>query len=128
MQAGLPANTPQPAAQSPTATTHFGSGVARQVRSRRLAHVARHRSGDHQHIGMARRGDEAQAEAFQVVERVVECVDLQFAAVAGAGVDLADRQAAAEPALRRAVEVCRQRGEWRRFGDRERKRLQRRSR
>ena len=33
MQAGLPANTPQPAAQSPTATTHFGSGVARQVRS-----------------------------------------------------------------------------------------------
>ena len=54
---------------------------------------------------MARRGDEAQAEALQVVERVVECVDFQFAAVAGAGVDLADRQAAAEPALRRAVEV-----------------------
>src|SRR6478735_2626748 len=33
MQAGLSANTPQPAAQSPIATTHFGSGVARQVRS-----------------------------------------------------------------------------------------------
>ena len=56
---------------------------------------------------MARRGDEAQAEAFQVVERVVERVDFQFAAVAGAGIHLADRQAAAEPPLRRAVEVAR---------------------
>ena len=56
---------------------------------------------------MARRGDEAQAEALQVVERIVERVDLQLAAVAGAGIDLADRQAAAEPAPRRALDVRR---------------------
>ena len=74
----------------------------------RLAHVLGHRPGHHQHVGMARRGDEAQAEALEVVERVVERVDLQLAAVAGAGVDLADRQAAAEPAARRAVDAWRQ--------------------
>ena len=63
----------------------------------RLAHVLGHRPGDQQHVGMARRGDEAQAEALEVVEGVVERVDLQLAAVAGAGVDLADRERAAEP-------------------------------
>jgi hypothetical protein len=62
----------------------------------RLAHVLRHRAGDQQHVGVARRGDEAQAEALEVVEGVVEGVDLELAAVAGAGIDLADRQAAAE--------------------------------
>ena len=56
---------------------------------------------------MARRGDEAQAEALQVVERIVQRMDFQLAAVAGAGIDLADRQAAAEPALRRAVKLAR---------------------
>ena len=49
---------------------------------------------------MARRGDEAQAEALEVVEGVVERVDLELAAVAGAGVDLADRETAAEPRWR----------------------------
>ena len=53
---------------------------------------------------MARRGDEAQAEAFEIVEGVVERVDFQLAAVAGAGIDFADREAAAEPAVRGAVE------------------------
>ena len=54
---------------------------------------------------MARRGDEAQAEALEIVEGVVERVDFQFAAVAGAGVDLADREAAAEPAPRGAIDA-----------------------
>jgi hypothetical protein len=41
---------------------------------------------------MARAGDEADAQAFDVVVGVVERVDLELAAVAGPGVDLADRQ------------------------------------
>ena len=59
---------------------------------------------------MARRGDEAQAEAFEIVERVAERVDFQFAAVAGAGIDLADRQRAAEPGAGGAVHALRQLG------------------
>jgi hypothetical protein len=49
---------------------------------------------------VTRRGDEPEAEAFQVVEGVVESVDLQLAKVAGPGVHLADRQRAAEAAPR----------------------------
>ena len=45
---------------------------------------------------MARRGHEAQAEALEIVEGVVERMDLQLAAVAGAGIDLANRETAAE--------------------------------
>jgi hypothetical protein len=58
---------------------------------------------------MARRGDEAEAEALEIVERVVERMDLQLAAIAGAGIDLADRQAAAEPAACGRIETSRQR-------------------
>ena len=61
-----------------------------------------HRPGDEQHVGVARRGDEPDAEALDVVDRVVERVDLQLAAVARSGVDLADRQRAAEQAGARA--------------------------
>ena len=39
---------------------------------------------------MARRGDETQAEPLEIVEGVVERVDLELAAIAGAGIDLAD--------------------------------------
>ena len=65
---------------------------------------------------MAGRGDEAQAEAFQIVEGIVEGVDLELAAVAGAGVDLADRQRAAEPTARGAVDALRELGEARIVG------------
>jgi hypothetical protein len=34
----------------------------------RLAHVADDRAGNEQHVGMARRGDEAQSKALEVVE------------------------------------------------------------
>ena len=47
---------------------------------------------------MARAGDELDAQAFEVVVGIVEGVDLELAAVARAGVDLADRQRAAERA------------------------------
>ena len=60
---------------------------------------------------MARRGDEAQAEALEIVEGVVERVDLELAAIAGAGIDLADGEAAAELRARHAAEICRKLGE-----------------
>jgi hypothetical protein len=54
---------------------------------------------------VARRCDEAQTEALEIVERIVQRVDFQFAAVARTGIDLADRQAAAEPPPRGTVEL-----------------------
>ncbi len=69
-------------------------------------HVVGHRPGHQQHVGVARRGRELDAEALDVIDRVVERVDLQLAAVAGAGIDLADGDRAAEqpacPHLQRA--------------------------
>ena len=62
----------------------------------RLAHIRGHGSGNQQHVGMARRRDEFQSEPLQIIEWVVQGVNFQFAGVARAGVDLADRQAAAE--------------------------------
>ena len=47
---------------------------------------------------MARTGDEADADALDVVIRIGERVDFQLAAVAGAGVDLPNRQRATERA------------------------------
>src|SRR5689334_6506020 len=60
---------------------------------------------------MAGGGDEAQAESPQVVEGGVEGVDLQPAAVAGARVDLPDREAATEVAARRLLQPGRELGE-----------------
>jgi hypothetical protein len=46
---------------------------------------------------MARRGHEPDAEALEVVIGIVQGVDLQFASVAGAGIDLANRETPPEP-------------------------------
>ena len=61
----------------------------------RLAHPGRDRAGDEEHVGVARRGDDAEAEALEVVVRARRERELVLAAVAGAGVDVADREAAA---------------------------------
>ena len=42
------------------------------------------RGGHQQNVGMTRRGDEAQAEALEIVEGVVERVDLELAGIARA--------------------------------------------
>ena len=55
---------------------------------------------------MAGRGHEADAEALDVVEGVVERVDLELAAVAGTRVDLADAETAAEPARDDAAKLA----------------------
>jgi hypothetical protein len=62
---------------------------------------------------MARRGDEAQTEALKVIEGIIERVNLKLAAIARAGVHLADGEAASEPASGRIVKLCRQLGEGR---------------
>ena len=60
-----------------------------------LAHVVGDRAGDEQDVRMARRRHEPQAETLNVVKWIVERMDLELAAIAGAGVDLADGEAAA---------------------------------
>ena len=45
---------------------------------------------------MARRGDEVNSETFDVIDRTVQAVDFDFAAVAGAGVHLADVEGTAK--------------------------------
>jgi len=45
-------------------------------------HVPRDGSGDQKHVGMTRRGDELDSEAFDVVDRIVQSENLQFASVA----------------------------------------------
>ena len=62
----------------------------------RQFHVARDRAGHQQHVGMARRGDEVNAETLDVIDRAVQAVDFDFAAVARTGVHLADVQGTAE--------------------------------
>ena len=59
-------------------------GIGRRIicALQRLSHVLGDRPGHQQHVGMPRRGDEAQPEPLQIVERVVERVNLQLAAVA----------------------------------------------
>ena len=86
------------AVEGAAAERHHPFGLGRRALGplQRLAHVLRDRPGHQQHVGMARRGDEAQAEPLEIVERVAERMDFELAAVARAGIDLADRQAAAE--------------------------------
>ena len=89
----------------------FRIGRRRVGALQRLAHVLGDRTGHQQHVGMARRSDEAQAEALEIVEGVLQRVDLQLAAVARAGIDLADRERAAEPALGRKIDAAGKLGE-----------------
>jgi hypothetical protein len=53
---------------------------------------------------MARRGNEAEAEALDVVIGVVKRVDFEFASIAGSGIDLAYRETSAETPPRRAAD------------------------
>ena len=54
---------------------------------------------------MTRRCDDPQPETFEIIEGIVERMNFKLATVAGAGIDLADRQAAAEQASRGAVHL-----------------------
>ena len=52
----------------------------------RLAHVRRDPARHEEHIGVTRRCDETQTESLEIVDDVVECMDLELAAVAGSGI------------------------------------------
>src|SRR4029077_18179477 len=70
----------------------------------RLAHVLGDGACDHQHIGMPRGGDKAQAKSFEIVERVLQGVDFELAAIAGTRINLANRKAAAQPPACHCIE------------------------
>ena len=70
----------------------------------RLGHAGGDGSGDEQDVGVPRRGDDAEAVALEVVKGVCDGAELVLAAVAGAGVDVADAPATAvRPRVRRAL-------------------------
>jgi hypothetical protein len=71
-------------AAAATAITHGDDPF--RIRRRRIGaferhlHVASHGTGDEQHIGVARGGDESQTEPLDVVDRIVDGVDFAFTA------------------------------------------------
>jgi len=98
--------TPQFLEQSPTATTSRGSGIALYVVAR-AGHVHRHWSGDRQHVGVSRRGDQADSESLRVIDGRKRLPDLDLVVVARPGVDVTyshrtrDRRGLREPLTRR---------------------------
>jgi len=63
----------------------------------RFAHVSGHGTGHEQHVRMAGGGDETKAETLQVVKGILEGVEFELAAVAGARVDEPEGEASSEP-------------------------------
>ena len=84
-------------------SARLGHGVVGD--EQRRAHSARDRAGDEEHVGVARRGDDSEPEALEVVVGAGGEGELVLAAVARAGVDVADREAAS--AGRAAEARCR---------------------
>jgi hypothetical protein len=58
--------------------------------------VPRYRAGDEQQVGMTRACNKPNIQSFEVVEGIVKRVDLEFTAVAGARIDMANAQRAPE--------------------------------
>ncbi len=82
----------------------FGIGNGLIGTLERFAHVPGHDTGHKQHVGMPGRGDETKAETLQVVKRILEGVELELAAVAGARVDESKGEASSEPLSRSLLE------------------------
>ena len=83
----------------------LGRQAAHSALPQQELELARHRPGHQQHVGMARAGDELDAQPLDVVVRVVERVDFQLAAIAGAGIDLPDGQGLAQNAQQIQMDV-----------------------
>lgn len=49
---------------------------------KRELHIPRYQACDQKHVGMTRRGNELDSETFDVVDRIVQSDNLQFASVA----------------------------------------------
>ena len=97
------------AAAAAVADGHHQPGLGNRVvaAAQRLGHVARHGPRDEQQVGVPWTGDEADAEALEVVVGIVQRMDLELAAVAGAGVDVADAERAPEQAQHRVAQAPR---------------------
>ena len=87
---------PPEMAQAPTAMTIFGAGHGVVGLAQREPHVLGDRAGDEQPVGVARRGDELDAEPAEVPAHRVQHVDVELAGVAAAGAHLAQLERAAE--------------------------------
>ena len=74
----------------------FGFRYSIQRALERFFHVDGNRSGHEQQVGMTRTGHKLDSDTFKVVVRIVQRLDLEFAAVAGTGVNVADAKGAAE--------------------------------
>ena len=48
----------------------------------RQLHIPGHRTGDQQHIRVAWRGDEVNAETFQIIDRAIQTDNFNFATIA----------------------------------------------
>ena len=57
-------------------------------------HPCGDRPGDEQHIGVARRGNDIQPVLLEIVERIRGCGEFVLTAIAGASVDVTDRERA----------------------------------
>ena len=73
--------------------------------SERQLHIAGNRAGDEQHISVAGRGHEMNPETFEVVDRAGQAHNLDFAAVAGTGVNFSDMQGAAKGSVNARFEL-----------------------
>ena len=104
-------------AQSPSAITSFGAGVASKVLRSGVAMFMVTGPGHQQRVGMPRRRHEPDAEPFRVVDRTERRRHLELAAVARAGVDVADLQRTAQPPRRGGDRLVRRSAVSRRFGD-----------
>ena len=96
-----PAQSPPPQASVPTATSAFGAGITCQVRSSGIRIGAVTGPGDEQHVGVAGRVGEEEAEPLDVVVGVPQRLDLPLLGAVRAAVDVAhvDRTAQRPRAL-----------------------------
>jgi len=70
-----------------------------------FAHVGGDRARYEQHIGVAWRCHKTNAESLQIVQDIVKGVDLEFAAIAGARIDLANGKRSTQPPSGRTVHL-----------------------
>src|SRR5260370_29894475 len=61
---------------------YFGFRHRLMCLQKRALHVPRYRAGDQAHVCMTRGGNELDSEALDIVDRIVQSDDLQFASIA----------------------------------------------
>ena len=72
----------------------IGCGVIRSTQGH--FHVLRYGTRDQQQVCVPGAGDEPDAESFEVVERIVQGMNLELAAVTGPGIDMANAKGPAQ--------------------------------